>query len=84
MAVSPIFINPFRVEQTVLIAAHGTGLALIGWTAGSSGSRIHAISVAIAAKVATISKGLPSCLRSMLFPSPETVLPASRFQDSAD
>ncbi len=46
MAASPIFIGTWRVENTALIAAHGTGLALVGWTAGSSGSRVHGISVA--------------------------------------
>jgi len=46
MAVRPIFIGTWRVENTALIAAHGTGLALVGFTAGSSGSRVHGISVA--------------------------------------
>ena len=46
MAASPIFVGTWRVENTALIAAHGTGLALVGWQAGSSGSRIHGISVA--------------------------------------
>ena len=46
MAASPIFVGTWRVENTTLIAAHGTGLALVGWTAGSSGSRVHGISVA--------------------------------------
>ena len=45
MAASPIFVGTWRVENTTLIAAHGTGLALVGWTAGSSGSRVHGISV---------------------------------------
>jgi len=46
MAANPIFVDPFRVTQTALIAAHGTALALSIWTAGASGSRIHGISVA--------------------------------------
>ena len=46
MAASPIFVGTWRVENTVLIAAHSTTLALIGWTAGSSGARVHGIGVA--------------------------------------
>ena len=46
MAASPIFVGTWRTEPTVLIAAHGTVLAMPIWTAGSSGSRIHGISVA--------------------------------------
>lgn len=46
MAASPIFVGTWRTENTVLIASHSTTLALVGWTAGASGSRIHAISVA--------------------------------------
>ena len=46
MAASPIFVGTWRTEPTVLIAAHGTALAMPIWTAGSSGSRIHGISVA--------------------------------------
>ena len=46
MAASPIFIGSWRVENTVLIASHSTALALIGWTAGITGSRIHGVSVA--------------------------------------
>ena len=46
MADAPIFIDPFRVEQAVLIAAHSTTIAIRGWLSGASGSRIHGISVA--------------------------------------
>lgn len=46
MASAPIFIDPFRVETAVLIAAHSTTVPIRGWTAGASGSRIHAIGVA--------------------------------------
>ena len=46
MATRAIFIGSWRVENTVLIAAHSTTLALPIFTAGSSGSRIHGISVA--------------------------------------
>ena len=46
MADSPIFIGSWRVENTVLIAAHSTTLALPIFTAGSSGSRVHGISLA--------------------------------------
>ena len=43
MAASPIFVGTWRNENTVLIASHSTTRALIGWTAGASGSRIHSI-----------------------------------------
>lgn len=46
MAASPIFVGTWRVENTVLIASHGTVLALPIFTAGSSGARVHGISVA--------------------------------------
>ena len=46
MAASPIFVGTWRVENTVLIASHGTALALPIFTAGSSGARAHGISVA--------------------------------------
>jgi len=45
MAASPIFIGTWRTEATSFVAAHGTGLALPIWTAGSSGSRVHGIAV---------------------------------------
>ena len=46
MADSPIFVGSWRTETTVLIASHSITLALPCWVAGSSGSRVHAISVA--------------------------------------
>lgn len=46
MADIPEFVESFRTEQTVILASHSTTVAVIGWTAGSSGSRIHGISVA--------------------------------------
>lgn len=46
MATSPIYVGTWRTKTTVLIAAHGTNLALAGFVAGSSGARVHAISVA--------------------------------------
>lgn len=46
MAASPIFVGTWRVANTVLIASHGTVLALPIFTAGSSGARVHGISVA--------------------------------------
>ena len=46
MAASPIFVGTWRTTTTVFIAAHGTALALPIFTAGSSGSRVHAIAVA--------------------------------------
>ena len=46
MADAPIFVGSWRTEQAVLIASHSTGVAIRGFTAGSSGSRVHGISVA--------------------------------------
>ena len=46
MATSPIFVGSWRVENTTLVAAHGTTLALPIWVASNSGSRVHGISVA--------------------------------------
>ncbi len=46
MATRAIFVGNWRVEDTVLIASHSTTLALPIFVAGSSGSRVHAISVA--------------------------------------
>ncbi len=46
MAASPIFVDTWRAEQAVLIAAHSTTIAIRGFLAGASGSRVHAISVA--------------------------------------
>jgi len=46
MATRAIFVGSWRVEDTVLIASHSTTLALPIFTAGSSGSRVHAISLA--------------------------------------
>lgn len=48
MATRPIYVGSWRNECTVLIASHSTAVALPIWTAGSSGSRVHAISVAAA------------------------------------
>ena len=45
MAAAPIFINEYSTQDAVLIASHGTALAVRGWVAGSSGSRVHGISV---------------------------------------
>lgn len=45
MAAAPIFIDTWRVTQAVLIAVHSTTIAIRGWLAGASGSRIHGISV---------------------------------------
>ncbi len=46
MAASPLFVGTWRNQITALIAAHSTTLALPCWVSGSSGSRVHAISVA--------------------------------------
>lgn len=46
MADAPIFVGSWSVQQAVLIAAHSTTIAIRGWVAGASGSRIHGISVA--------------------------------------
>ena len=46
MASNPIFVDPYRVEQSVLIAVHSTTLAVRGWMAGASGSRVHGVAVA--------------------------------------
>lgn len=46
MATAPIFIDTFRDEHAVLIAAHSTTIAIRGFLAGASGSRVHGISVA--------------------------------------
>lgn len=46
MATRPIFVGTWRNETTVFIAAHSTTLALPCWVAGSSGSRVHGISLA--------------------------------------
>ena len=45
MATRAIFVGTWRVETTALIAAHSTTLALPIFVAGSSGSRIHGISL---------------------------------------
>ena len=45
MATRAIFVGTWRVENTVLIASHSTTLALPIFTAGSSGARVHGISV---------------------------------------
>ena len=45
MADAPIFVGSWRVSHSVLIAAHSTTIAIRGWLAGSSGSRIHGISL---------------------------------------
>ena len=46
MATAPIFVDTWRVENTVFIAGHSTTVAMPIFTAGTSGSRVHAISVA--------------------------------------
>lgn len=46
MAAAPIFVGSWNVQQAVLIAAHSTSIAIRGWLAGASGSRIHGIAVA--------------------------------------
>ena len=46
MAANPIFVDPYRVEHSVLIAAHSTTIAIRGWLAGASGSRVHGVAVA--------------------------------------
>ena len=46
MADAPIFIGSWRNEQAVLIAAHSNTVAVRGFTAGSSGSRVHGIALA--------------------------------------
>lgn len=46
MATAPIFVDTFRTTGSVLIASHSTTIAVRGFLAGSSGSRVHAISVA--------------------------------------
>ena len=46
MADAPIFVGSWRNEQAVFIAAHSTTVAVRGFTAGSSGSRVHGIALA--------------------------------------
>lgn len=46
MATRAIFVGTWRTEATSFVAAHGTALALPIFTAGSSGARVHGISVA--------------------------------------
>ncbi len=46
MADAPIFVGSWKVQNTVFIASHSTTAALPIFVAGSSGSRVHAISLA--------------------------------------
>jgi hypothetical protein len=47
MATAPIFIGSWDTQITSMVAAHSTTVALLIWQGGSSGSRVHAISLAV-------------------------------------
>jgi len=45
MATAPIFVGTWNVQATVILAGHGTTVAMPIFTAGSSGGRVHGIGV---------------------------------------